>query len=149
MVGNRHDPNFVCQQMKMWGSGHSSTWVLSFALHLGSHLVLTVAPSGARACRSRQCSRTGCGTPFVCAQWSRMPWFWPRAPWYTPPARDGFELFRAGPQQKRRTYMEMGEEESGCFFPSWDFKCKENRTFWINGLFEAVGVSPFVLALQN
>lgn len=37
--------------------------------------------------------------------------------------------------------MEIGEEEIG-FFAPWDFKCKENRTFWINELFEAVGGLP-------
>lgn len=34
--------------------------------------------------------------------------------------------------------MEIGEEEIG-FFVFWDFKCKENRIFWINELFEVVG----------
>lgn len=34
--------------------------------------------------------------------------------------------------------MEIEEEEIGFFSPR-DFKCKENRTFWINELFEAVG----------
>lgn len=73
--------------------------------------------------------------------WPRTPWFGPLLQTYASSSGAGFELFKSGPQQNRHTQMEIAGEEIGSPAPP-DFSCKENRTFWINELCEAVGGLP-------
>lgn len=128
--------------MKVWASGHSGIRVLFFALYLGSRLVLTVAPSGTCACWSRQCGR------WADARCLSFVFRGPECHGFGCLLPDTHHLLEMALNYSNLDLSKIGtltwrlEERRLDFFPSWDSKCKENRTFWINELFEAVGGLP-------